>query len=448
MKPSFIVAAALSLLFGCSDATDGGVPGERSGGQLERGLEEGSGGTVFIDADAPELSLERDAAGAPGPVENDSSDQHPVRTGDASDGPSRDGDALDASPVRGVDDVGSKEDVARAVDVFSGPDGAPDVESLLPGDADAAFDSEGQGDTESVAPEDADVASGIEDTGMLIDGVQDTPGAQEVGDVALGEGSDGATDIGPDLETVDIEVAEEDTDALSDAPDGEPMPPKPLYLLSINNTTDTLEKIDVQTGMGTDLCELDIAIGYPSLTFSRDNVLFASRGGTALDVIDPCTCEVTPVASYGGYSGVNGITSDQGLNLFGVASTQDAFITISTSVGLAQSVGPLGVDFGSSGATWSEDDQTVYAINSSDDVLYEITPETGVATMIAPLSLPFGTVGIEMHPDNGVLYACSSDAILLEVDTMTGEVTEIGHTGQEGSCSNLAAPWKVVPCLE
>ncbi|MGB0591538.1 MAG: hypothetical protein ACPGU1_17830 [Myxococcota bacterium] len=297
-----------------------------------------------------------------------------------------------------------------------------------------------QGDATSTldAQSDPDVgdARGLSD--VTEDATQPSDGMDTVG-------VDVVTDSAASPDALDTSAGDEED---ASVPDAEVSPPAPLCLLSINNTTHTLEKIDVETVAGTDVCQLNTLTGYPSLTFSRDNVRLASRGGIALDVIDPCTCQVTPVASYGGYSGVNGITSDQGLNLFGVASTEDEFITISTRVGVAQSAGRLGVNFGSTGATWSEDEQTVYAINAPTDSLYEIDPGTGAASLIAPLSQPFGTVGIEIHLDNGVLCACSSAAILLETDTLTGEVSPIGRTGQEGNCTNLATPWKVVPCLE
>ena len=218
--------------------------------------------------------------------------------------------------------------------------------------------------------------------------------------------------------------------------------------MSVDYYGTDLLKIDVDTGETTSICTLAYQT-YPSLTFSRENVLFASRMGSSLDIIDPCTCEITSVGSYGGFSGVNGITSDFGLNLFGVANMQDEFITISTTEGLAESVGPLGINFGSTGATWSEADQGVYAIDATTDALYTLSPETGAATLVADLDKPFGiTVGIEMHPGNGVIYACSDDAHLLSVDPATGHVTDIGPMEQSGFCTTLAAPWQPVDCID
>jgi hypothetical protein len=220
--------------------------------------------------------------------------------------------------------------------------------------------------------------------------------------------------------------------------------------LSIDNGTDYLQRVDVATGATTNLCKLPFdasLFSYPSLTFSRTNILYASRSGNFLDAINPCTCEVLPIGSYGGHTGVNGITSDYGADLFGVANAQDETIAIDGDTGLAETVGALGFNFGATGATWSEAESLLYAIDATSDGLYTINPKTGVATFITALTMDFGTVGIEIHPANGVIYACSSDAQLLKVD-LDGTVTTIGDMNQSGSCTNLAAPWVNIPCIQ
>ena len=404
----------------------------------------------------------QDAEGSTFDIEGRESLSHDANseaTGQGEDaGPLIQDDALDAglrsegedstlAPSQGEADIGPDTSDDADMEDIQGSDALDAT-----GDASQAEDADMASEESAVEPL-SDSSEALDVSDILADSDSAASDASnEVNEVE--EGEDTAPSEAFDAsDALDAEATEEGDSNLSEDIEGEdigepPSPPAPLFLLSINNTTDTLEKIDVLTGAGTDLCQLESISSYPSLTFSRDNVLFASRGGTALDIIDPCTCQVTAVASYGGYGGVNGITSDQGLNLFGVASNQDEFISISTSAGVAEGIGPLGVDFGAAGATWSEEDQSVYAINATTDGLYDIDPLTGSATLIAPLSQPMGTVGIEMHPANGVLYACSSEAILLEIDTLSGQVTEIGHTGQEGSCTNLAAPWKTVPCLQ
>jgi hypothetical protein len=208
-----------------------------------------------------------------------------------------------------------------------------------------------------------------------------------------------------------------------------------------------LQKISTKDGTTTDLCKLSSNDSYPSLTFSRENLLYASRGGSALDIIDPCTCKVTQLGSYGGgLSGVNGITSDQGNGLYGEASTQDVLISIDTGNGKGTNVGPLGVDFGTSGATWSDELKDLYAIDGTSDTLYQINHLTGKATVLVKLNLDFSTVGIELHPGDGVIYACTGTNKLFTVEPKTGVVNAVGTIAQT-SCNNLAAPYQPVGCI-
>lgn len=266
---------------------------------------------------------------------------------------------------------------------------------------------------------------------------------------SLADGSD-TTDVDvPEVAgPVDVLPPEPDlpeTDA--DEPDGPPPAPTDLYLLSVDNSSHTLQKVDVATGATTDVCQLNTTQTYPSLTFSRFNGLYGSRDGKQLDQIDPCTCTISPIGSYAAYSGMYGITADQADNLFGIATVQDWLVSISTDNGVGTGLGSLGLDFTTSGGTWSDADDTLFAINGGTNGLYTVDPILGTATLLSSLNYEFGTVGIELHPGNGVIYACSSAGHLLSVDP-NGQVTNIGDMGQGGSCTNLAAPWLQVPCLD
>ena len=237
-----------------------------------------------------------------------------------------------------------------------------------------------------------------------------------------------------------------DTSTSDGSTSGEPLE-IPDWLLSINNSTRMLQKISTKDATTVDLCKLSSNDPYPSLTFSRDNLLYASRSGTALEIIDPCTCKVTQIGSYGnGLSGVNGITSDQGNGLYGAASTQDVLITIDVDVGKATLVGPLGVNFGSSGATWSDSIDDLYSIDATSDTLYRIDHVTGKASSVAKLNVDFSSVGIEVHPGDGVIYACTGTNKLFTVNPKNGEIGTVGAINQT-SCSNLAAPWQPIACI-
>lgn len=294
--------------------------------------------------------------------------------------------------------------------------------------------------------EDATDANATEDTAGAEDtaGVEDTSAADDTG---LTDTTGPMLDVSePPIDVPQAEVGPADTP--EPEPDLPEPPQGPLWLLTIDNSGNDLLKVDVDTGATAFVCSINNSVSYPSLTFSRFNTLYASRGGTALDEIDPCTCAVTQIGPYVGYGGVNGITSDQGPGLFGVSSNQDELIQILTDTGLGVSVGALGVDFGTGGATWSDALGALYAINGTTDSLYEVNPSSGVATSIAGLDYDFGTVGIELHPANGVIYACSSAADLLRIDPAGGGVVNIGDMGLGGSCTNLAAPYLSIPCLE
>jgi hypothetical protein len=184
---------------------------------------------------------------------------------------------------------------------------------------------------------------------------------------------------------------------------------------------------------------------YPSSTFNRSGILFAANNTQdRLDIIDPCTCTITPVGSFGFEAEVVGITTDQATDLFGLDKLADQLLSISSLDGTASIIGPMGVSFEASGATWSDTEQALFAVNSGDEALYMIDPETGTATHKADLSKSIGTVGIELHPGNNVIYACTATD-LWSIDSETGQVTVIGNINGN-ICNNLAAPYTKVVC--
>lgn len=318
--------------------------------------------------------------------------------------------------------------------------GCSDASSTTSGDSSAP-----PNDISTVSPDlptldAADDLSQVEDiprpSDALTDGSTSVPDSQAI---------DAVTDLTSDAPA---EVSEVTPDiALDMGVDTAVEAPKGDWLLSINGATKQLQVVSTATGEATNLCKLSTSYSYPSLTFSRKNGLYGSRSGTSLDRINPCNCAVLAIGSYVGFSGVNGITADPGDSLFGIAADQDMAIGIDPIVGKATALGPLGENFTTTGATWSQKDQTLYAINGLTDSLYSINIVTGEATKIVDLDYNFGTVGIEVHPTTNIIYACSSNGDLLSVDPTTGHVTVIGPMGQGTSCTNLAAPWLEVACI-
>lgn len=269
------------------------------------------------------------------------------------------------------------------------------------------------------------------------------------GEPTLGDGApqdDTESDVAAELDGFFDPVDASGSGADSTVTPGLAAPP---WLLTLDNATRTLRKVDIVTGKSAVVCTLANKYAYPSLTFRRDNVLMASAKGAALDRIDPCTCAVTAVGVYGGgATSVNGITSDQAQGLYGISAGLQSLIAIDPKTGAAKVVGALGVKFGANGATWSDQLKALYAINGADDKLYTVNPQTGAATFQAKLSQSFTSVGVERHPGNGKIYACTDDSVLRVVDPTTGVVSTVGDMGTAGGCTNLAAPWGPVACVD
>ena len=353
-------------------------------------------------------------------------------------------------------DSDSAEVGSESMTTMSGDgDGDPDTET----DTDPATDTDpttgdGDGDTGTGDGDgDTGTGDGDGDTGTG-DGDGDTGTGDGDGDTGTGDGDgdtgtgDGDGDTGTGDGDGDTGTGDGDGDMGTGDGDGDQEPLPPAWLLSIDNPSKMLQKVDIFTGETEDLCQLNTNNSYPSLTFSRANTLYASRSGQALDIIDPCTCEITPVGDYGVWTGVNGITADNGVDLRGIASTQDETIEIDTQDGMAGLIGALGINFGTTGATWTDEFDGMWAINGNDDWLYQVDVETGMASQHVQLNYNFGTVGIEISAFNGVIYACSSAGDLLSVDPDTGMVEIIGDMGNAGSCTNLAAPFEPVGCID
>ena len=114
-------------------------------------------------------------------------------------------------------------------------------------------------------------------------------------------------------------------------------------------------------------------------------------------------------------------------------------IHIDTGTGAAVSVGPLGSDWFTLGATWNEDEQQLLGLSGSTDSIYDLDTVTGAATLIQGLDVDFVQVGFEYHPNTGLSYACTDNAPLLRIEG-DGSVSDLGDMGF-ADCLNLGAPW-------
>jgi len=226
-----------------------------------------------------------------------------------------------------------------------------------------------------------------------------------------------------------------------------------LWMVMLEDTSSPtrLYKIDLLDGHATLLCALDTNNDYNTSTFGRDGTLYAANANTKnLEAIDPCTCARTVIGPTK-VDALPGITSDQALGLYGLETTVDQLMTIDTMTGNAAPVGPLGINWGTGGLTWSDDLKDTFAINGTDDRLYTINHVTGKASFLVQTDYNFGSVGIEWHPKTREIFACSNPAELLRVEQKDGKVTVVGPMlleNKQAHCDNLAAPWVPIACVE
>ena len=82
------------------------------------------------------------------------------------------------------------------------------------------------------------------------------------------------------------------------------------------------------------------------------------------------------------------------------------------------------------------------------DRLYSVDSRTGAARPILDVHLELGSVGFEVHPDSGRMYACTDDAVLYEIEPVTGDVVPIGALNMPGNCGSLAALSGSIACID
>jgi hypothetical protein len=148
---------------------------------------------------------------------------------------------------------------------------------------------------------------------------------------------------------------------------------------------------------------------------------------------------------------VNGITSNESQEMFGISVMQDVIIDIDPMTAASMIVQQLGLNWGSTGLTWSQpQDNVLYGVNATTDRLHTFDGDTAMETNQIQLNGNFSSVGLELHPTLGTLYACgiqNNQQHLYSIDVMSGDVALLAQDVWEASCDNIAAPFGPVDCI-
>ncbi len=219
------------------------------------------------------------------------------------------------------------------------------------------------------------------------------------------------------------------------------------WLLTVDNGASPPELVrqDLMTGTTEMVCAFPNGTVYDSIAFTRDGTLYAHNAGQSrIDTINPCNCGFQVVGPTS--TGPLVLTTDADDGMYAIEPTLDAFVRVDLQTGLANVVGGLGVDFGGVGAAWSDNLTGVYAIDDTTDQIFSIAEETGIATLTVALSQDVTNAGLAVHPD-GTFYACNGTT-LYEVDSFSGEMTQVASMSLTGTCTNLTAPRTGIACLD
>jgi hypothetical protein len=305
--------------------------------------------------------------------------------------------------------------------------------------------------------------SGSESTTSSESTSSESSGSESTSSESSGSESSGSESTSSESSTDTSGETTSETDTTTTDSGGDELP---LWLLSVDEpggNVHALVRISLapgEEGVTTVICP-DLALppslpansAFTSLTFNA-NVLYGSAqdnaNGDTLVIIDPCVCEVSEVGKYG-FTLVNGITSNAAQVMFGLSAQSDVIIDIDPQTATGSQVAALGVNWGSHGLSWSDEQLNVlYGINASTDRLHTFDGTDASELGSILLDADFSSVGLELHPGLATLYACGiagQGTDLFSIDVDTGTVTQVAATGLVAGCDNLGAPFGPVECI-
>jgi len=205
-------------------------------------------------------------------------------------------------------------------------------------------------------------------------------------------------------------------------------------------------RVDTGSGAAEEVCALPAASSFNSLALARDGTLYVHNATQSrIERVDPCDCGFQIVGPTSAGTLELALDADDGLLGLGLAF--DAFYEINPDTGLANAVGPLGLDFVGGTLTWSDSEPGPLALDDGTNQIYAIDLESGNAMLQATLSQVVTSPGMAYRPETDTVYVCDGDD-LYELDTGSGVLTEIGPMGLAGACTSLTAPIIAESCLE
>lgn len=241
-----------------------------------------------------------------------------------------------------------------------------------------------------------------------------------------------------------------------DQPFDDLQPQQRRWLVTVDTNAYQVYAVDVQAGQSQVLCSLpNDGARYTSAAFGTDHrmmVTYKVDGSRDADIrlaeLDPCTCERRPIGRYVAQDAVAGLVFTNDGRLHGLRHGTDELVAIDPQTGTTTTVGPLGVDVHTNGASLSDVSGQLTVLDGRADRLYRVDTTTGQASLAASMSMDFGSVGLELEPTTGRLYACTDDAVLYEIDQTQGRASAVGTIDMPGNCGSLAAPTVPIACID
>ena len=222
------------------------------------------------------------------------------------------------------------------------------------------------------------------------------------------------------------------------------------WLLTIDNTAapPTLVRIDITTGLGETVCPLPGSASYSSLAFARDGSLYVHNSAAGrIERVDPCDCGFQIVGPTSTAALEIAVDADDGL--LGTDATLDALYALDAETGLANALGPVGLDLVGAALTWSDKLPLPgpFLIDDTNNQLHSLDVRTGMATLRATLTQMVTSPGLAYHPTLDAMFVCDTNT-LYELDVTTGMMTSVGNIGLTGNCTSLTAPRSAQACLD